>query len=333
MQTRSVMVQTLCVPCHCHCRYCLLSWDGRAPGLDYETSEAYARRFYQWAKANRPELQFHFSFGYSMDHPRLPDALDFLREIGSVSAKFLQFDGMAFRSPREMEALLRAVKAHGVRELNFTFYGTEAYHDRFAGRKGDFAFMLSTVRQALAAGLNVSAGIPLTHENAGQAEPLLFTLREAGLRQLRFFVPHSEGRGASLDSIRFSQADAARLPSPVAQLFNASVYRTEGDWTRSSDLMPEENRSLLLSLTPNNIGKLESLGFEAVIAQLEALDDAYYQALPSFPEMLARCGNPEGKAYYSKRDLFQHYQKRYIQEHGLRLYDVTDERQSGSRRY
>ena len=119
----------------------------------------------------------------------------------------------------------------------------------------------------------------------------------------------------------------------MTDLFNASVYRTEGDWTRASDLKPEENRSLLLSLTKDNIGELESMGFEGVIAQLEAMDDAYYQALPSFPEMLALYGSPEGKAYYSRRDLFQHYQKRYIQEYGLRLYDVTDERQSGSRRY
>ena len=86
MKTTSVMLQTLCVPCACRCRYCLLSWDGRAIGADWERSKHAAAAFDTWIRENRPELRFHFAFGYSMEHPALPDALDFLREIGSVGA-------------------------------------------------------------------------------------------------------------------------------------------------------------------------------------------------------------------------------------------------------
>ena len=80
MQTVSVNVSNLCVPCCNRCRYCLLSWDGQLRGVDYGRSTAYARRFYDWLRENRPELSFAFYFGYSMEHPKLLESISFLRE-------------------------------------------------------------------------------------------------------------------------------------------------------------------------------------------------------------------------------------------------------------
>ena len=56
MKTTSILMQTLCVPCLCHCRYCLLSWDRHLTGAPYERSATYARRFANWLQANRPEI-------------------------------------------------------------------------------------------------------------------------------------------------------------------------------------------------------------------------------------------------------------------------------------
>ena len=88
MKTESILVQTLCVPCGCRCRYCLLSWDGTAVGADWEQSTRFAQQFRQWLRKNRPELRFHFAFGYAMEHPDLRNALRFLRQIGSPQAEF-----------------------------------------------------------------------------------------------------------------------------------------------------------------------------------------------------------------------------------------------------
>ena len=100
MQTESVLLQNLFVPCACRCRYCLLSWDGKQVGIPWERSAEFALRFRQWMQQNRPELQFSFTFGYAMEHPELPKALRFLREIGSPQAEFLQCDGMRMSLPR-----------------------------------------------------------------------------------------------------------------------------------------------------------------------------------------------------------------------------------------
>ena len=154
METKQILVQSLCVPCGCHCRYCLLSWEHQTVGADFEQSRAYSRGFYDYLRRNQPDIRFDFCFGYSMDHPALLETLDFLNEIGSVQGQLLQLDGLRMRTDPEIDDWMAGLAVHGVRHTNFTFYGLESYHDRFAGRKGDFSYLppVSRVRQKAWAG-------------------------------------------------------------------------------------------------------------------------------------------------------------------------------------
>ena len=68
IKTSAINLQTLCVPCGCHCRYCLLSWNNQIVGADYERSKRYAKRFHDYIQENRHEIQFDFTFGYCMEH-------------------------------------------------------------------------------------------------------------------------------------------------------------------------------------------------------------------------------------------------------------------------
>lgn len=198
MKTKSVSVMNLCVPCRCHCRCCLLSYDGRITGVDYNRSEKYAKSFHSWLCENRPELSFTFGYGYSMEHPQLLDAIDFCRSIGSINGEFLQFNGMKFRNEAELNRLLTDIRQHGVKLIDLTFYGTEKYHDIFAGRKGDFKLLLSTLAQANKIGLDVSVSIALSHENSAQLNDLITLLQNYITKKITCFVPHSEGAGASI---------------------------------------------------------------------------------------------------------------------------------------
>ena len=232
MRTVSINVSNLCIPCYNRCRYCLLSWDGKTIGVDYPRSEAYARKFYNWLQENRPELNFAFYFGYSMEHPHLLESIDFLREIGSPGGEFLQFDGMKFRKDEEIRELLLNLKARGIKLIDLTFYGTEAYHDQFAARPGDFDYLLRILRIANEVNLDVNAGLALNHENAGQAGELLEQLQRYRLSRVFAFVPHGEGRGENLEPVRFRQSDYDGLPASVKGIFNRQKFRPEGQWVR-----------------------------------------------------------------------------------------------------
>lgn len=334
VKTVSVLLQNLCVPCACRCRYCLLSWDGRPVGVPWERSTAFAERLGDWMRENRPDLSFQFSFGYAMEHPDLKAALGFLRRIGSPQATFLQCDGMRLRDGEECRDLAKLMAGEGVRQLNFTFYGLRDYHDRFAGRQGDFDLLVGMLRAARDAGLAVSAGIPLTGENIGQAGALAaFLRRDAGCEAVRFFIPHGEGRGAALAPIRLRERELLTLPEEAAALLNREAYRPEWEWLAGPGLPEETERMLLLSLREDNIARYEAMEPASLLAEAEALDEAYYAAFPSFAALAERYGDRAGDRLYGRRDLFAHYRKLYAAEHGVSVYDVTDERQTGSRRF
>ena len=300
--------------------------------MDYRRSEAYAKRFYEWLRENRPELSFLFGFGYSMEHPQLLEAIDFCRSIGSATGEFLQFDGMKFRSPEELETLLRQLKDHGIKLIDLTFYGTESYHDRFAARWGDYQLMMRTLEKAQEVGLDVTVSIPITHENAAQMEDLIAELQEHGAQQIRCFVPHSEGRGHLLEPIRFSSDDYEKLKGDVRQRLNTNRFKTEAEWLKCG-FPVNEKRVLTVTLRPENVEFFENLSFEETIAYLEKLDDDYYTAIPAPEELAKLYGNPNGDRYYSARDLCLTYQQRYITDHKLEIYDIHDERQCFSRRF
>lgn len=332
MKTVSINVMNLCVPCENRCRYCLLSYDGRIGGVDYKRSEAYAKRFYEWLQDNRPDLSFLFGFGYSMEHPDLLGAIDFCHSIGSATGEFLQFDGMKFRTDAELETLLQQLKDHGIKLIDLTFYGTESYHDRFAARTGDYRLMMNTLVQANKIGLDVTVSIPITHENVNQLDDLIAELEQHGAQQIRCFVPHSEGRGRLLDPVRFSAEDYQNLSDDVRGRINWNRFKTESEWLKYG-FPVNEKRVLTVTLTPDNVGFFEGQSFADTIAYLEKLDDDYYAAIPTVGELAKIYGNLNGDRYYSARDLYLSYQRRYIEDHKLKVYDMNNERQCFSRRF
>ena len=332
MKTVSVHVMDLSVPCANRCRYCLLSYDGRVNGVGFDRSMAYAQGFHDWLRQNRPELNFLYGWGYSMEHPRLQEAIRFCRSLGSATGEFLQFDGMAMRTQAELRELLTMLRREGIRLIDLTFYGTEDYHDRFAARKGDYRLMMDTLAVANEVGLDVTVSIALTRENTDQLEELLQELGRHQTVRTVCFVPHAEGRGRLLDPVRLTLDDWERLNPDSRGLLNRTRFRTEGEWVREPELPPQERRVLTFVLTPEEQPRLEKLGYAGAMEWLEKLDDAYHRAVPDFCTLRELYGDPNGRELYSFRDLHQHYQRRYIAEHGLTLYDIHEENSSFVRR-
>ena len=333
MRTTSVLINSLCVPCYNYCRYCLLSWNGKIEGADWDRSVRLAEHFLDELKEQQPEISSEFSFGYSMEHPDLKGAIRTLRRLGGPAADYLQCDGMKMRSDTECMELMDMLREEGIKQLNFTIYGLADYHDRFAGRKGDFELLMRMMRAAKASRLPFSTGIPLTAENIHQVDNLVSILQEAGSEKVFLTIPHEEGRGKLLRDVRLSMQEFMGLSAETQKLLNKSIYRTERDWLQESEPVQENRRMILISLRPDNIDAYEKRDVMSVIREIEALDENYYSSFPDFQELAAAYGNPNGEKLYRIRDLYYHYRTQYAQDHDIHVYDVTDERRSGSRRY
>ena len=167
-----------------------------------------------------------------------------------------------------------------------------------------------------------------------EADALIGILEERALcRRITLFVPHEEGRGVLLQSVRFSEDDLIQLSPDARARINFSLYRSERDWLASRAFSEETRRMLLLSLRPDTIDRYEAMSPGEIIAETEALDDEYYRAFPTLLALADRYGDPEGRQFYRQRDLFYHYRRLFAKEHSVAVYDVADERRSGSRRY
>lgn len=330
MKTTSINVFTHIVPCHNHCKYCLLGWNGKAIGVDYERSERYAKRFSEWLRINHPEINFTFYFGYSMEHPELANKISMLKDIGSPSASFLQFDGMKMRNSAELESFIKQLKTSGIKTLNFTFYGTKYFHDRFAGRSGDYDLMINTIDCALENGLSIEVGIPVIKDNLNQLDYLIDYFERKADR-LYIFTPHSKGRGANLTDYKITLDDYEILSDKVKTYFNRNINKTPMEWLKS-DIKGEKSRVLNISLTNDNIDHFENQTFDETIEEIEKMDDEYYFVVPSFQQLLLKYANDDNRLY-TKKDLYYIYQKRYIKENNLNLPDINDERYCGSIRY
>ena len=280
----------------------------------------------------QPEIKRGFSFGYSMEHPDLQAAIRTLRRLGGPTADYLQCDGMKMRNDKECVALMGMLRDEGVKQLNFTLYGLSDYHDRFAGRKGDFELLMRMMRAAKASRLPFSTGIPLTAENIHQVDDLVGMLRDNGSEKVFLTIPHEEGRGKLLRDVRLSMRGFLELSAETQKLLNAAIYRTEGDWIRDAESIHDTERMVTISLRADNIDACVSRSVISIIREIEALDEAYYASFPGFQELAALYGDPHGEKLYRIRDLFYHYRAQYAQDHDIRVYDVTDERQSVSRR-
>lgn len=332
MQTTSVLIYSLCVPCCNCCRYCLLSWNGKSEGADWDRSVRLAERLLDELRAQRPEIRCGFSYGYAMEHPDLKAAVGTLRRLGGPTADFLQCDGMKMHSGTECLELMGMLRGEGIRRLNFTLYGLSDYHDRFAGRKGDFELILRMMRAAKASRLPFSTGIPLTAENVHEVDELVGILRDAGSEKVFLTIPHEEGRGKLLRDLRLSMGGFRSLSAETQKLLNRTLFRTEGEWLRNPEPIRDTKRMVLISLRADNLEDYESRDAASILREIEALDENYYASFPSFQELAKIYGDPNGEKLYRVRDLFYHYRTQYAQEHEIRVYDVTDERQSGTRR-
>lgn len=325
MKTTSLSIANYCVPCHAHCRYCLLASCGKATGVDYNTGEAFAAGVIREMREARPDLTCIYYIGYCMDTPDLPKYLRFSREYQGPSAQFLQMNGFAFRNDRELAELIQGIRDAGVEMIDLTFFGTEEYHDRFAGRKGDFRFLLRMLDQACPAGLQVNVSIPLIRENLELMPELYETLAAYPLYRCACFLPHSKGRGRSLPEQRITRQEFEQLPEGIRKTFAKTKHMTEAEWIISGQLTDPDKRSLTLVLKPDNIEKYSGMSATEILDELEAMDDRYLKEMPSIQELARMYGNPQNQQLFRIRDLALAWQQRYIAETGNRIYDMHDE--------
>ena len=327
VKTVSIGIQNLCVACECACRYCLLRSNKTEEGVDYFRGRQLAQRFVQWAKSKDITPLPYYFIGYCAEYPELGDNIAFNRSAGFSGADFLQCNGIKIRNQKETDELVESLKAAGITMMDMTFYGDKSYHDRFAAREGAFDFMLRLAKSAAEQGSVCAPTLVITEENRNVLDGVVEVLTSiTQVESIHSFLPDYRGRGDLLEEVRLTEEGYEQLSHRVKGTLNMKRYRTEGEWLSMETLPEYTQRALTITLRKDNIEQLEKMSCEEIVSHVEELDDAYYRAIPPVNDLARQYGDPENRRLYRLRDLFWKWQRRYIQEHHLKLYDVTDER-------
>ena len=325
--TKTIQLFNLCVPCGCFCKHCLLSYDGKIVGVDYYRGLNYAKGFNHWLKEFHKDINFTYYFGYSMDTKNLIDSIDDLKELNSAMSSFLQLNGIKIRNKNELKDYLLDLKNHGIKLIDLTFYGIKETHDKFAGRKNDYEYLLSILDIANEIGLDTEVSIAITKENLNEIDLLVETL-ESKASNLFIFIPHCYGRGIELLNSKITIDDYNHLSNTSKKYFNRNNFKTEEEWFKTK-LEIKYEKILCLSLLKSNIEDLEKMNYSEIFQELEKMDNDFYSKIPTFELLLKLYHNYSNKCLYSKKDLYALYRKRYIKENKLAIEDI-DERYTNS---
>ena len=325
MKTVSFGIADYCVACRAHCRYCLLDSCGKTSGVDFAEGTEFAGRVLGEMQAARADIPSYFYIGYCMDTPYLKDFIRFSRKYHSPAAGFLQMNGFAFRNESELRQLTEEIYEEGVEMIDLTFFGMREYHDRFAGRKGDFDLLVGMLDAALKTGLKVNISIPLIRENLGQMNELRNCLEDKGAETYSCFLPHSKGRGNSVQEQRITKEEFEQLPVRIRSTFQKAKHQTEAEWLAGGELPRSEKRNLSLVLNKDNIAHFSSMSASEILDELEAMDDRFISEMPSVEELAERYGRKDNRQLYKFRDLVLRWRQEFIAENGKKIFDMHDE--------
>ena len=328
MKTIGLFIEDLRVPCNSHCRYCLLACENKVNKTDFSETEKFVRRIAGEMKDTG--MEFGYYMGYCMDAPYLKDYVKLSQEYGFASADFLQMNGFRFRDLGAIANLITDIKDLGIQKVDFTFYGLREYHDRFAGRRGDFDFNIDMLRACMRLYVPVRVSMPLNKENMDQAEELYRFLYSLDVREFFIFLPHSKGRGRYLENLRLTQDDFDRLPEVIKQNFSKVTYKAEREWLLEN-YFPDARERILTMVIREDTDYLD-LSAEEILRELERKDDAFYEKMPSDSELAGIYGNRESDQLFRKRDLIIKYRQAWAKDHP-EIEDTIEEYKDFSLRY
>ncbi|MCL2532433.1 MAG: hypothetical protein FWE40_09850 [Oscillospiraceae bacterium] len=325
MINKSLMIINHCVPCGCACRHCFFCSRKTAPhGVPYEIGERLALHFAQHG------MPVSYAISRCADYPELTRNIALNRQLGFAGAAFLQINGIALRDQTALRDYLIQVQQAGVTTIDTTFYGTQAYHDKFAGRKGDFAFLCEIIATGLSLGLTMQPTFLATEENKTQLPELVDMLTRLGCTAMYGFIQDYRGFGETLEDIRLCQASYDELLHNVKQHVSVKHHKAQAQWLADDEFATPTERQLVLALRPDNVDRFEAMSCDEIIEYIENLDDEYHATLPSLPDLAKLYGDDGCQKLYRQRDLQWKWQKAYIKQHGLALHDVTDQRHCGA---
>lgn len=211
----SLIVTIHAMPCTNRCRHC---WTLGAPGREFMGRETIFGLLEQIAalRKHAPHV-FHYFFFEPTTHP------DFVSIFLEAARLELIWDEFFFPTNGAglsdlADDAWRDLADAGLEYLQFTVFGLESTHDRFACRKGAFNSIVEAASAANRHGVTWTTGIMAHPDNLEELEEVRDRFTRLGATNLGIFTFEWQGRGTGIKRLR--EADLERLPESVRSPLN-----------------------------------------------------------------------------------------------------------------
>ncbi len=199
------------MPCVNRCKHCYYYGAPGKPMMEHEKMD------FILEKTAEIKEKFPLVMPQYFDEPTIHP--DFVRIFEKQSKLGLIWNGFFF--PTNGYGLARMngtewkrLKEAGFDELQFTFYGLEEVHDKFAGRKGAFKDLVTAIRKANQYDLNWYATVIFHTGLIGKLPQIIEEIKKIGEnrgKKVGWFIFHWQGRGID-DKLRPRKKDYDNLP-------------------------------------------------------------------------------------------------------------------------
>ena len=335
MVNKGLTVFNLNVPCSCACKYCLLRSCKTANGVDYEYGKDVAIAFDNWRKSKAlNDFVLSYTIGHCADYYQLSDNISLNKKFNFPGWPFLQINGIGIKNDKEIDEYFMVIREAGIKFIDTTFFGLSEFHDNFASRKGDFAYLLKIIEYANKYDIKVQPTMPIFENNKDQIEEVINILNKYITNlELSIFLHDYWGNGENFENVRLTKSSYEKLSDKIRRSINISRYKTEQEWLEINEWTMYNKRSFILSLNPDTVKIIEKMTCDEIINYLAKIDENYHSVVPNIYELSKLCGDCSCEKLYRERDLRWKWQKEYIKKHKIETLDITDERYSGSLRY
>lgn len=202
-------------PCTNHCRHCWTQGSAHHRRVPIERVFFVLERLAE-IRQHIPQGGF-FLYDEPTAHPQFIDIVEKAAELGLIcEGFFLPTNGSILAKSPEM--VWQRLKSAGVDCLQLTVYGLEQTHDAFAGRRGAFQGVVTTIRRAMEYDIQWYAGVILHADDVDELEATisyLAGLDPSGQARVGWYPFSWQGRGR--DAKRVRAHEYARLPESLRQ--------------------------------------------------------------------------------------------------------------------
>jgi hypothetical protein len=311
-------------PCAHICRYCSIG--DRGSKFQIERWTAFVERFLDWQKSkspNAPLVQGGFlGPAYNFDLETFVSLSHWYERTQGHALTWIPLGGVKMCSDPEMRQWLLERQAAGVEGVSASFVGYGSVHDRWNGRRGDFNFLMRTLRTAAEIGMEHGTTLYLTKSSLPLMDELARTLDTLPTphigRHVRPF--YYIGHGAHHEAECITEEDREQLPAFARESLEKNFgLRSEREWIESIRSEEETPRDLYLhlELTRENIDRLEAMSCDDIFADLETRARVTLSAFPSLHELCETYGDRNGTKIMIPVDIDRLWLSRFLDEHPM----------------